>query len=194
MTLKRVDEQYRGLTYPWGRLDHPDETPFEVAPGVWWLRFTMPGPLNHINLWLLEDGDGWTIVDTCLNLETAKAHWEALFEGFMGGKPVKRVICTHMHPDHIGLAGWLCERFACDLYMTQAEFLTGSLIMGYTGEQAPPAAISFYHRAGFSAGQLDHYRDRFGGFGQFTTPLPHNYQRLTDRQTLAIGGRYGKSL
>ena len=112
MTLQRVDEQYRGLTYPWGRLEHPGDDPFEVAPGVWWVRFTMPGPLNHINLWLLEDGDGWTIVDTCLNLDSAKAHWEALFDGFMEGKPVHRVICTHMHPDHIGLAGWLCERFA----------------------------------------------------------------------------------
>ena len=122
MTLERVDEQYRGLTYPWGRLEHPGDEPFEVAPGVWWLRFTMPGPLNHINLWLLEDGDGWTIVDTCLNLDSAKAQWENLFNGFMAGKPVNRVICTHMHPDHIGLAGWLCERFDCDLYMTQANF------------------------------------------------------------------------
>jgi glyoxylase-like metal-dependent hydrolase (beta-lactamase superfamily II) len=190
MTLQRVDEQYRGLTYPWGRLEHPGDEPFEVAPGVWWVRFTMPGPLNHINLWLLEDGDGWTIVDTCLNLDSAKAHWEALFDGFMESKPVHRVICTHMHPDHIGLAGWLCERFACHLHMTQAEFLTGSLIMGYTGEQAPPAATSFYHRTGFSDAQLENYRERFGSFGQFATPLPHNYQRLSDRQTLSIGGRY----
>ena len=190
MTLELVNEAYRGLTYPWGRLDHPGETPFEVALGVWWLRFEMPGPLNHINLWLLEDGDGWTIVDTCLNLDSAKERWESLFIGFMAAKPVKRVICTHMHPDHIGLAGWLCERFGCDLYMTQVEFLTASLIMSYTGEQAPPPAISFYHRAGFSAKQLDNYRERFGSFGQFATPLPHDYQRLGDRQTLSIGGRY----
>ena len=88
MTLQRVDEQYRGLTYPWGRVEHPGDNPFEVAPGVWWVRFTMPGPLNHINLWLLEDGCGWTIVDTCLNLDSAKAHWEELFGGFMEGKPV----------------------------------------------------------------------------------------------------------
>jgi len=85
---------------------------------VWWLRFTMPGPLNHINLWLLEDGDGWTIVDTCLNLDSQGALGKSV-HGLYGGKPVNRVICTHMHPDHIGLAGWLCERFDCDLYMTQ---------------------------------------------------------------------------
>ena len=78
VTLERVDEQYRGLTYPWGRLEHPGDEPFEVAPGVWWARFAMPGPLNHINLWLLEDGDGWTIVDTCLNLDSAKERWDCL--------------------------------------------------------------------------------------------------------------------
>ena len=172
MTLERVDEQYRGLIYPWGRLEHPGDDPFEVAPGVWWARFTMPGPLNHINLWLLEDGDGWTIVDTCLNLDSAKERWESLFTGFMAGKPVHRVICTHMHPDHIGLAGWLCERFDCDLYMTQAEFLTGSLIMGYTGEEAPPPAISFYHRTGFTDEQLENYRERFGSLASSPRRCP----------------------
>ena len=73
MTLELVNEAYRGLTYPWGRRDHPGETPFEVAPGVWWLRFEMPGPVNHIKLWLLEDGDGWTIV-------TKDRKWTAQFE------------------------------------------------------------------------------------------------------------------
>ncbi len=150
----------------------------------------MPGALNHINLWLLEDEDGWTIVDTCLNLDSSRDRWEYLFEGFLKNMPVQRVICTHMHPDHIGLAGWLCDRFNCDLYMTQAEFLTGTLMMSYTGENVPLAAIQFYHRAGFSAEQLENYQKRFGGFGRFTAPLPHNYQRLSDRQTLAIGNRY----
>ena len=150
----------------------------------------MPGPLNHINLWLLEDGDGWTIVDTCLNFTSAKERWEKLFTGFMAEKPVNRVICTHMHPDHIGLAGWLCERFSCELFMTQAEFLTGSLIMGYTGEKAPHAAIEFYHRTGFTEEQLAKYRDIFGSFGQFAAPLPHQYRRISDRQTLSIGDRY----
>ena len=118
MSLQRVDEQYRGLVYPWGRLQHPGNEPFEVAPGVWWVRFSMPGPLNHINLWLLEDGDGWTIVDTCLNLDSAKAQWASLFDDFMAGKSVKRVICTHMHPDHIGLAGWLCDRVSRTLTLS----------------------------------------------------------------------------
>ena len=135
------NEKYRGLTYPWGRSNPPEaRTPFEVADGVWWVRFPMPMSLDHINIWLLEEEDGWTVVDTCLAMPEAKAIWEDLCSEFMGGKPINRVICTHMHPDHIGLAGWLCDRFDCELWMTREEYLMCQLMASYTGKEAPAEA------------------------------------------------------
>ena len=78
--MPMINEEYRGLTYPWGRKDAINiGEPKEVAPGVWWVRFAMPGGLDHINIWLLEDEGGWTVVDTCMKLDSAKAQWESLF-------------------------------------------------------------------------------------------------------------------
>ena len=184
-------ETYRGLTYPWGRDDPPTATrPFEVADGVWWVRFPMPGSLDHINIWLLEDTDGWTVVDTSLALDDSKAIWEALFVEFMDGKPLTRVICTHMHPDHIGLAGWLCERFDCELWMTREEYMMCQLMVSYTGKQAPSEATNFYRAAGYTDDQINDYRGRFGRFGSMISPMPHKFRRLVDRETLTIGERY----
>jgi glyoxylase-like metal-dependent hydrolase (beta-lactamase superfamily II) len=184
-------EVYRGLTYPYGRhVDPPVGEPQPIAEGVWWVRFPMPMSLDHINLWLLEDGEGWTVVDTCLALPDARKLWEGLFEGFMGGRPVTRVICTHMHPDHVGLAGWLCERFDCDLWMSRSEYLMCRLLVADTGREAPQAALDFYHRAGYTEEQLERYKARFGFFGKAVSPLPDRYIRLVDLETLVIGGRY----
>ena len=110
----------------------------------------MPMSLDHINLWLLQDEDGWTVVDTCLNLPGARATWEQLFAGFMQGKPVRRVICTHLHPDHVGLAGWLTERFDCELWMPREEFLMCRAMTADTGRPAPDMAIRFYRAAGYN--------------------------------------------
>ena len=127
----------------WGRKSPVNfGEPMEVAPGVWWVRFKMPGGLDHINIWLLEEEGGWTVVDTCMKLDSAKAQWEQLFTGFMQGKPVLRVICTHLHPDHIGLAGWLCERFDCEVWMTRSEYLNGSLLLSYTSDEIPKTALT----------------------------------------------------
>lgn len=189
--LERVDETYRGLEYPWGRQSVPARgTSAEVAPGVWWVRLPMPGALDHINVWLLEDGDGWTVVDTGLALPDTKSCWDTVFAERLNDRPVRRVICTHLHPDHTGLAGWLCERFDCPLWMTREEYLLGRLMMGYTAEEVPAAGMAFYRATGFDEQQLDQYRQRFGGFGKFTTPLPHHYRRMVDRETLTINGRY----
>ena len=82
-------ESYRGLIYPWGRRVNPEPgVPEKIAEGVYWVRFPMPIALDHINIWLLEDDDGWTVVDTCLDLPQARETWESLFTGFMQGKPV----------------------------------------------------------------------------------------------------------
>lgn len=95
-----------GLTYPCG--DPPDVgTVKEVADGVYWVRMPLPFALKWINLWLLRDGDGWVIVDTGVATEESRLHWRTVFDSVLDGLPVKRVMITHMHPDHIGLAGWI---------------------------------------------------------------------------------------
>jgi len=184
-------ESLRGLHYPYGSAGHPEPgTPLRVAEGVWWLRFPMPIALDHINLWLLEDGEGWAIVDTCLDLPRSREIWETLLGGFMQGRPLTRVICTHMHPDHVGLAGWLTQRFDCELWMTREEFLLCHTLVDDTGRPAPELALRFYRAAGCDEGALDDYRARFGRFGAAVAPLPQSFRRLVDGETLEIGGRY----
>ncbi|MDX1496765.1 MAG: MBL fold metallo-hydrolase, partial [Salinisphaeraceae bacterium] len=160
-------ETINGLTYPLGQgfIPEPGKT-HEIAPGVHWLHMPLPYSLDRINLWLLEDGDGWTVVDTGLDLPASREIWEQLFTGLMGGRPIKRVIVTHLHPDHVGLAGWLCERFDCELWMSREEFLMCRNLVADTGKPAPQLALDFYQQAGFDDEQLETYRRRFGEFGE----------------------------
>ena len=189
--LEDKPELYRGLTYPWSRGVNPGPgEPEKIADGVYWARFPMPMSLDHINLWLLEDDDGWTVIDTCLNISSAREIWEQLFSGFMRDKPVKRVICTHLHPDHVGLAGWLTERFDCELWMSREEFLMCRAMAADTGRSAPDVAIRFYKAAGYNEEQLERYRKKFGNFGKAISPLPDSFRRMVDRETITIGDRY----
>ena len=189
--LEHEPELFRGLTYPWGRTVTPSTTePEQVAEGIYWARFPMPMSLDHINIWLLEEEQGWTVVDTCLGISSAKEIWEQLFSGFMAGKPVLRVICTHLHPDHVGLAGWLTERFGCELWMSREEFMMCRNMAGDTGRPAPDVALRFYHAAGYDEQQLERYKKKFGNFGRAISPLPDSFRRLVDRETITIGGRY----
>ncbi|MBP6725431.1 MAG: MBL fold metallo-hydrolase, partial [Halioglobus sp.] len=184
-------ELYKGLTYPWGREINPAPgQPERIAEGVYWVRFPMPMSLDHINLWLLQDGDGWTVVDTCLNLDSARATWEQLFGPVMQGRPINRVICTHMHPDHVGLAGWLTERFGAELWMSREEFLMCRAMVGDTGREAPAVALRFYQAAGYDEAQLALYKGKFGNFGRAVYPLPDSFRRLVDLETITIGERY----
>ena len=101
-----------------------------IAPGVGWLRMPLPFALDHINLWLLDDGPGWTIVDCGFAGEQTTAHWEAIFAARLGGRPVTRIVVTHYHPDHIGLAGWLAERWDAPLWITEKEWLHARMMTG----------------------------------------------------------------
>src|SRR6516225_1473684 len=106
------------LDYPYADTLPEPGVAFDVAPGVKWLRMPLPFALDHINLWLLEDGPGWTIVDTGFATARTKELWEQIFAERLEGLPITRVIVTHYHPDHIGLAGWLTERWQVSLWVT----------------------------------------------------------------------------
>lgn len=177
------------LSYPFDRPPEPGQTR-PVADGIWWLRMPLPFRLDHINLYLLADGDGWAVVDTGLNTSKTRALWEGVFDGPMAGRPVTRVIVTHMHPDHIGLAGWLAERFSVPLYMTRAEFLTAKTLLLDARDEPPGEALAFYARAGFSDQALDAMRERgYGNYARAVAKLPVGYRRLEDGDELVIGGR-----
>src|SRR5215469_16266386 len=122
-----MDESPIPLRFPAVTPPAPGETS-AIAPGILWLRMPLPFALDHINLWLLEDGAGWTIVDTGYALPETKAAWERIFARHLGGRPVTRIIVTHFHPDHIGLAQWLAERWRVPFWITEKEWLYAHLL------------------------------------------------------------------
>jgi len=191
----RPDETH-GLRYPCGAPPAPGEVR-EVAPGVLWLRMPLPFSLNHINLWALADederGPGWAIVDTGTKTPEVMSAWRQLLadDGPLAattlGARLTRVFVTHMHPDHVGMSGWLTRKFGIRLWMTRLEYLTCRTLAADTGREAPDDAITFYRHAGWPDSALDMYRARFGGFGKYLHRLPDSFQRIEDGEALQIG-------
>lgn len=147
----------------------------------------LPFKLDHINVWALADGDGWTLVDTGVRNEETIATWRALFGRNLDGGPIKRVLVTHMHPDHVGMAGWLTRKFGCALWMTRLEYLNCRTVVADTGREAPADALAFYRRAGWSEAAIEGYKSRFGDFGKMIYALPDSYRRIQDGEILRIG-------
>ena len=176
----------RGLTYPLGDPPAPGEA-ILAAHGVLWMRLPLPMALNHINVYALADGDGWAVIDTGIRTPASIEGWEAALAGPMGGRPVTRVICTHMHPDHIGLAGWLCERFGAPLLMSRLEYVMARMLLADTGQPAPEDGAHFYRAAGWDEARVEGYRREFGMFGRAVAPMPTTYRRLAEGDEVRIG-------
>jgi glyoxylase-like metal-dependent hydrolase (beta-lactamase superfamily II) len=175
------------LAYPFSTAPEPGEA-LEVAPGVRWLRMRLPmAGLNHINLWALADGAGWTLVDTGMQTADTATDWQQALAGPLGRKPVQRVVCTHMHPDHIGMAGWLTRAHGVRLWTTRLEYVTCRMLVADTGREAPADGVRFYHAAGWDEAALEHYKARFGGFGKAVHALPDSYRRVVEGEELVIG-------
>lgn len=190
MRENRVDAAQESKLKP--TLIYPFETPqpggaLEVAPGVTWLRMPLPITLNHINLWAVQDDGGWAVFDTGMCNETGTGAWRRWWREAAGGGTIKRVFVTHMHPDHIGLSGWITRKFNCQLWITRLEYLTCRVLVSDTGREAPADGVRFYQRAGWSDTALETYRTRFGNFGKYIHPLPDSYRRIRDGERLRIG-------
>ncbi len=184
-------EERRGLTFPLGRFAPAPGELHQVAPGVHWLRMPLPmAGLNHINLWVLDDGDSWAIVDTGLNIASNRDNWDTLFAGPMAAKPVGRVIVTHYHPDHLGLAGWLCERWNVPLEIARTEFLLARMLTLDVRDAPPEEAVAFAIRAGWPEAAVAEMRAKpWGTFNKVISTLPAGFKRIRDGDVLKIGGR-----
>jgi glyoxylase-like metal-dependent hydrolase (beta-lactamase superfamily II) len=151
----------------------------------------MPGSLSHINLWAVRDDRGWAIFDTGLQTQETCNAWRQLFGEPLGLEPT-RVLATHMHPDHIGMAGWITRKFNVPLWMTRGEYLTCRVLVADTGRQAPEEGIGFYRRAGWNADALETYRTRFGNYGKLVYALPESYRRIHAGERIRIGAHEWK--
>ena len=185
--LEESAEAAKGkLIYPFAEIPQRGHS-IEVAPGVHWIRMPLPYSLDHINLWALDDGAGWAVVDTGVRTEETVAVWRELFANSPDTRGLTRVFVTHMHPDHVGMAGWLTRKFGVRLWMTRSEYLMCRVMVSDTGREAPDDAIAFYRRAGWSDAAIETYRTRFGNFGKHIHPLPDSFRRLRDGEVLQIG-------
>jgi len=156
-----------------------------IAPGVLWLRFALPFLLNHVNIYLIEDDGGWAAFDTGLGTDDTRAAWEAAFAGPLRGQKLTRVICSHFHPDHVGLVGWLTERFGCPLWMPRTEFLMVRVL-----ENAVVAANPrFYSMRGLDTAAGGQVAGDGHGYLRLVTGLPLHYHRMVAGQIIRIGGR-----
>lgn len=182
------------LTYPHPTAPEPG-VPVEVAPGLLWLRFPLPMALNHVNLWLIEDdadaggAPGWLLVDAGIGNAASREIWDGLLAGPLKDKPIRRVLVTHMHPDHIGLAGWLCERFRAPLTMTLSEYATARATWSDDRPEVAAAHAAFYRAAGLPAEAAEMVEARGNVYRRGVSPIPVAARRIRDGDTLPVGGR-----
>ena len=162
----------------------------EVAEGILWARIPLPFSLEHINVYLFDEGDSWSVVDTGVNGTRGRETWEALEASVLDGKPIGRVIATHMHPDHIGLAGWLCERFGASFTTTQTEYLLAQTLWMGGAEVMPEHEVRFLLSNGVDPSFEPMIRaGRFDNYKRGVHMLPQTYNRIEDGSLVMLGNR-----
>jgi glyoxylase-like metal-dependent hydrolase (beta-lactamase superfamily II) len=182
------------LDYPFlDRLPEPAAR-IEVAPGIFWVRMSLPFALDHVNLWLLRDcfegREGWTVIDCGISDPPTRRLWEGLIAERLDGLPIVRVLCTHTHPDHVGLAAMLTERFDAPLWMTAAEYAFGRILCATMPGANGDSAADHYRRHGMAAAFVEEVRNRNRNyFASLVPAMPLAFTRMREGQVVRIGER-----
>ncbi|WP_254605167.1 MBL fold metallo-hydrolase, partial [Sphingomonas bacterium] len=178
-----------GLSYPFGEDGPAPGELLTVAPGLRWWRVPMQGPLKHVNGYVLGDVGEVAVVDTGINSDEGLAAWRALIAGPLAGSAIAKVLVTHMHPDHVGLAGWLCRQHGAPLLMTRGEWLYVRMLTADRRDDTPPEMIAFWRAAGWDDAQVEAAKAHgWGNFARLVARLPLGFVRLVDGDTVRLGG------
>ena len=186
------------LDYPLGDILPETGYTIELAPGVLWLRMGLPFALNHINLWLLEDHvdsgngmvHGWTAIDCGIATDDMRASWESVFKNALRGLPIVRVLATHCHPDHVGLADWMCKRWDAPLWMTAGEYAFARMMSAALPGADGSAAVPFFQAHGVrDADMLEKVHGRKHYYRTLVPAMPESYVRMQEGRAVHIGGR-----
>ncbi|EKE43736.1 metallo-beta-lactamase family protein [Oceaniovalibus guishaninsula JLT2003] len=157
-----------------------------MAPGIEWLRLPLPMALDHVNCWLLDDADGLCVVDTGFDTRKTRDLWRRALDG----RRVARVLVTHHHPDHVGLAGWFQQEHGAELLMSRTAWLMARMLRLDEQDRPTPETVAFWKGAGMDAAVLQQrMAKRPFNFADVVTALPVGFRRLTEGQTLRIGAR-----
>ncbi len=184
--LKKTSES--NLAFPFPEPPPPGGI-IEAAPGILWARLPLPFSLDHVNVYLIEDGGGFAVLDTGIGTNRTKEVWEKIFSGPLAGQSLTRVIVTHFHPDHVGLAGWFVERFGLPLYMSQTDYLMSLNLHLDPGALDAEPFRQFYLRHGLDAHTTGKVVTQGHGYLKMLSGLPSTFIRLIAGEKLRIGRR-----
>ncbi|HUB16387.1 MAG TPA: MBL fold metallo-hydrolase [Acetobacteraceae bacterium] len=183
-----MDSVTPSLVFPHAQAPEPGSV-IEITPGVLWFRLPLPYRLDHVNIYLIEDDDGWAVLDTGLGTAACRAAWDAILAGPLAGQRLTRMVVTHYHPDHVGLAGWLTERFGLPLAMPRPEYLYSLALQYAPGDLGADAFRPFYRRHGLSDEITELVLSRGHEYLRRTTGVPTTYHRLQHGDVLCVGAR-----
>lgn len=185
--------RFAGLAHPVPEPPQPGRM-IEIAPGILWARLPLPFRLDHVNVYAIDDSNGWAIVDAGLGDQATKEAWERLLAGPLAGRRLTRLIVTHMHPDHIGAAGWLADRLSLPIDMTEAEYLSATLLLSNPDATAGESYHDFYVHNGLDPTTAEVVMTRGQDYLRMLTGLPKTFRRILAGDRLVIGGRSFEAL
>ena len=184
-----MDVSCTSLSYPWRKAPKAGDF-IRVAEGVLWFRLPLPMKLNHVNVYVLDDGDGWTVVDTGFFTKLSLEIWQSILAGPLANKPVRRLLVTHHHPDHVGLAGWFQRQYSVELMMSRTAWLFARMLTLDKQDVMVEENIAFFSSAGMSPELLEaRKRETPFNFADIVAHLPLGHTRIKHGDAIQMGGR-----